>query len=200
MDCNTNISREYMILLSWTAIGAGGYCRRTLCPPNWLGQFLRVPRDFEIFHGGLFEQVLYWIGLDLFHDDTRTSGHISRRTLVNVSQSCFHSLNNYSSLTILSRSGGYLKITNYIISERRIPLLAGIPLCKSQELSQREHSMSRLCSIHHDIPVTMHTPGAYGQWSVFDHNGDNQSVVLGTTYGIWWPWYGQFEVGWLEPL
>ena len=22
----------------------------------------------------------------------------------------------------------------------------------------------------------------------------------GTSYGIWWPWYGQFEVGWLQPL
>ena len=33
-----------------------------------------------------------------------------------------------------------------------------------------------------------------------DHNGDNQSVVLGTRYGIWWPWYGQFKVGWLQPL
>ena len=41
---------------------------------------------------------------------------------------------------------------------------------------------------------------AYGQWSVFDHNGDNQLVVLGTRYEIWWPWYGQFGVGWLQPL
>ena len=54
--------------------------------------------------------------------------------------------------------------------------------------------MSQLCSIHHDIPVTLHTSGAYGQWSVFDHNGDKQSAVLGTRYGIWWPLYGQFEV------
>ena len=46
----------------------------------------------------------------------------------------------------------------------------------------------------------MHTPAAYGQWSVFDHNGDNQSAVLGTRYGIWWTWYGQFEVGWLQPI
>ena len=42
-----------------------------------------------------------WIGLDLFNHDTRPSGHISRPTQVNVSQSCFHSLNNYSSLIIL---------------------------------------------------------------------------------------------------
>ena len=113
------------------------------------------------------------IGLDLFNDDTRPSGHISRPTQVNVSQSCFHSLNNYSSLVTLYTSGGQLKLTNYIISDRRIPLFAGILLCKSQELSQREHSTSRLCSIHHHIPVTMHTPAAHGQWSVFDHNGDN---------------------------
>ena len=37
------------------------------------------------------------------------------------------------------------------------------------------YSMSQLCSIHHDIPVTLHIRGAYGQWSVFDHNGDKQS-------------------------
>ena len=144
---------------------------------------------------------LWLVGLDLFNDDTRTSGHISRPTQVNVSQSCFHSLNNYSSLIILYTSGGKLKLINYIISDRRIPLLAGILLCKSQELSRREHSTSQLCSIHHGIPVTMHTPAAYGQLPVFDHNGDNQLAVLGTEYGIWWPWYGQFEVGWLlQPL
>ena len=59
----------------------------------------------------------------------------------------------------------------------------------------RGYSMSQLCSIHHNIPVTLHTPGAYGQWSVFDHNGDKQSVVLGTRYGTWWPLYGRCEVG-----
>ena len=47
------------------------------------------------------EEKLDWIGLDLFNYDTRPSGHISRPTQVNVSQSCFHSLNNYSSLIIL---------------------------------------------------------------------------------------------------
>ena len=124
----------------------------------------------------------------------------SRPIQVNVSQSCFHSLNNYSSLIIFSTSGGQVESINYIISDRRIPLLAGIPLCKSQELSRREHSTSRLCSIHHDIPLTMHTPAACGQWSVFHHNGDSQLVVLGIRYGIWWPWYGQSEVGWLQPL
>ena len=117
-----------------------------------------------------------------------------------MSQSCFHSINNYSSPITLSSTGGQLKLAEYIISDRRIPLLAGIPLCKSQELSGREHSTSRLCNIHHDIPVTVHTSAAYGEWSVFDHNGDNQSAVLVTRYGIWWLWYGQFEVGWLQPL
>ena len=46
-----------------------------------------------------------WIGLDLFNDDTRPSGHISRPTQVIVSQNCFHSLNNYSSPIILSSLG-----------------------------------------------------------------------------------------------
>ena len=57
-----------------------------------------------------FAQLLWsenhWIGLDLFNDDTRPSGHISRPAQVNVSQSGFHSLNNYSSLIILYTSGG----------------------------------------------------------------------------------------------
>ena len=32
------------------------------------------------------KQALDWIGLDLFNDDTRPSGHISRPTQVNVSE------------------------------------------------------------------------------------------------------------------
>ena len=55
--------------------------------------------------------------------------------------------------------------------------------------------MSQLYSFRHDIPVTLQTPGANGNWSVFDHNGDKQSAVLGTRYGTSWPWYGQFEIG-----
>ena len=109
-----------------------------------------------------------WIGLDLFNDDTCPSGQISRPTQVNV-QSCFNSLNNLLKLKYIVQVWGLVEV-NCVISDRRIPLLAGIPLCKSRELSRRGHSMSQLCSIHHDIPVTLHTPGAYGQWSVFDHN------------------------------
>ena len=154
-------------------------------------------RDREVDRPSV--SLILLVGLDLFND-TRPSGHISRPTQVNVSQSCFHSLNNYSSPIILSRSGSKLKLTNYIISDRRIPLPAGIPLCKSQELSGKDYSTSQLCSIHHDTPVTLHTPRAYGQWSVFDHNGDKQLAVLGPRYVIWWPLYGQFEVGWLCPL
>ena len=135
--------------------------------PRWPRSWSRTPAFKSL---SLVLHVRDWIGLDLFNDDTRPSGHISRPTQVNVSQSCLHSFNNYSSLVTLYTSGGYL--TNYIISDRRIPLSAGIVLCKSQELFQREHSTSGLCSIH-NIPVTMHTPAAYSQWSVFDHNSDN---------------------------
>ena len=35
---------------------------------------------------------------------------------------------------------------------------------------------------------------------MFDQSGDNQSVVLGVRYRTWWPCYGQFEVGWLQPF
>ena len=36
-----------------------------------------------------------WIGLDLFNDDTCPSGHISRPTHVNVSQSCLYALTGF---------------------------------------------------------------------------------------------------------
>ena len=135
-----------------------------------------------------------WIGLDLFNDDTRPSGHISRPTQVNVSQSCFNSLNKLHKLNYKFQVWGLVEV-NYVISDRRIPLLAGIPICMSRDLSRRGYSMSQLYSIRHDIPVPLRTPGAYGQCWVFDHSGDKQWVVLGTRYGTWWPWYGQFGVG-----
>ena len=111
------------------------------------------------------------VGLDLFNDDIGPSGPISHPTQVNVSQSCFNALNILLKLNHIVQVWGLVAV-NCVISERRIQLLAGIPLCKSRELSRRVYSMSQLCSIHHDIPVTLHTLGAYGQWSVFDHNGD----------------------------
>ena len=140
-----------------------------------------------------------WIGLDLFTDDTRPSGHISRPAQVNVSQDCFNSLNKLLKLNYIVQVWGLVEV-NCVISDRRIPLLAGILLCMSRELSRRGYSMSQLCSIRHDIPVPLHTAGAYGQCWVIDHSSDKQSVVLWTRYGTWWPWYGQFEVGWLQPL
>ena len=107
-------------------------------------------------------EMMYWIGLDLFNDDTRPSGHISRPTQVNVSQSCFNSLNKLLKLNYVVQVWGLVEF-NCVISDRRIPLLAGIPLCMSQELSRRGYSMSQLCSIHQDIPAPLHTPGAYDQ-------------------------------------
>ena len=140
-----------------------------------------------------------WIGLDLFNDDTHPSGHISHPTQVNVSQSCFNSLNKLLKLNYIVQDWRLVEV-NCVISDRRIQLLTGILLCTSRELSRRGYAMSQLCSIRHNIPVPLHTPGAYDQCWVFDHSGDKQWVVLGTRYGAWWPWYGQFEVGWLQPL
>ena len=48
------------------------------------------PQDYNKL-GFTFEGWL--VGLDLFNDDTCPSGHISRPTQVNVSQTCFNSLN-----------------------------------------------------------------------------------------------------------
>ena len=144
-------------------------------------------------------QYLDWIGLDLFNDGTCPSGHISRPTQVNVSQNRFNSLNKLLNLNHIVQVWRLVEV-NCVISDRIIPLLAGIPLCMSRELSQRGYSLSQLCSIRHDIPVPLRTPGIYDQCWVIEHIGDRQWVVLGTRNGTWWPWYGQFEVGWLQPL
>ena len=139
---------------------------------------------------------LDWVCLTMTHV---LQDIISRPTQVNVSQSCFNSLNKLLKLNYIVQVWGLVEV-NCFISDRRFPLLAGIPLCMSRELSRKGYSMSQLCSIHHGIPVPLHTPGAYGQCWMFDHSGDKQSVVLGIRYGTWWPWYGQFEFGWLQPL
>ena len=44
-------------------------------------------------YGDDYQVLLDWIGLNFFNDDTCPSGHISRSTHVNVSKSCFYSLN-----------------------------------------------------------------------------------------------------------
>ena len=54
--------------------------------------------------------------------------------------------------------------------------------------------MSQLCSTHHDFVATLYIPGVCAQLSESGHNDGKQLVVLGTRYGILWPWYGQFGV------
>ena len=94
----------------------------------------------------VFHTSLDWIGLDLFNDDTGLSGHISRPTQVNVSRSCFNSLNKLLLLNYIVQVWGLVEV-NCVISDRRISLLAGIPLCMSWELSRRGYSTSQLWSI-----------------------------------------------------
>ena len=50
-----------------------------------------------------------WIGLDLFNDDTRPSGHISHPTKVDVSQSCFNSLNKLLKLNYVVQVWGLVE-------------------------------------------------------------------------------------------
>ena len=59
--------------------------------------------------------------------------------------------------------------------------------------------MSQLCSTHHDFVATLYIQGVCAQLSESGHNAGKQSVVLGTRYGILWPWYGQFVVGLSQP-
>ena len=59
------------------------------------------------------------VGLDLFNDETCPSGHISRPTQVNVSQSCFNSLNILLKLNYIVQVWGLVEV-NCVISDRRI--------------------------------------------------------------------------------
>ena len=52
------------------------------------------------------------ITLDLFNDDTHPSGHISRPSHVNVSQSCFHSLIKLLKPVYIVQVWGLVKINN----------------------------------------------------------------------------------------
>ena len=69
----------------------------------------------------IFEEtitLLTKIGLDLFNDDTRPSGHISRPTQVNVSQSCFNSLSKLLKLNYIVQVWGLVEIiVSYQIEE-----------------------------------------------------------------------------------
>ena len=92
-------------------------------------------------------RVVGLVGLDLFNNDTCPSGHISRPTQVNVSEEllsfskkpsytgkCASGLLSFSKQLLRSdhivHVWGYLKLINHIISDKRIQLLTGIPLCK----------------------------------------------------------------------
>ena len=141
--------------------------------------------------------------MHLFNDDTHPSGHISRPTQVHVSQSHFHSLNRLIKPDYIVQFWGIVKLKQIASvrgwfklgivfhiwsfkSDWGNSLLARSPICRSRELSQREYPMSQLCSSRHDFPVKLLTPGAYGQWSVFNHNGDSrcssgQDMGLGMT-------------------
>ena len=59
--------------------------------------------------------------------------------------------------------------------------------------------MSQPCSTHHGFVATLYIPGVCVQLSESGHNAGKQLVVLGTRYGILWPWYGQFVVGLSQP-
>ena len=99
-----------------------------------------------------FHSMDFRFGLDLFNNDTCPSGHISCPTQVNVYQSCFNSLSKLLKLNYIVQVWGLVDV-DCVISDRRIPLFTGIPLCKSRELSRRGYSMSQLCSIHHSSTV-----------------------------------------------
>ena len=63
----------------------------------------------------------FWIRLDLFNDDTCPSGHISRRTQVNVSQSCFNFLNKLHKLNYIVQVWTLVEV-NCVISDYKNPL------------------------------------------------------------------------------
>ena len=65
---------------------------------------------YQMVHALHYHTELYWIGLDLFNDDTCPSGHISRPTQVNVSQSCFNSLNILLKLNYIVQVSGLVEV------------------------------------------------------------------------------------------
>ena len=91
--------------LTWSGEGTATHfwcCTGPLYTPSWNTVELCMAKH----QVPIYDNRIALVGLDLFNDDTRPSGHISRPTQVNVSQSCFHSLNYYSSPIILSSTGG----------------------------------------------------------------------------------------------
>ena len=88
--------------------------------------YMTNERVFRVFVLNRLQARHWLVGLDLFNDNTCPSGHISHPTQVNVSQSCFNSLNKLLKLNYVVQVWGLVEV-NCVISDRRIPLLAGIP-------------------------------------------------------------------------
>ena len=151
--------------------------------------FERPPGVFAYIHCAM-----NWIGLHLFNDDTRPSGHISRPSQVGFSHRCLRSINEFwwrcSVVGINSTWECRQLVTDLIkvvldiwpfISDNRIQLLSEILLCKPPGSSQRGSSMSQLRSTHHDFVATLYIPEVCAQLSESGHNAGKQLVVLGTT-------------------
>ena len=117
-------------------------------------------------------------GLHLFNDHTRPSGHISCPTQVDVSQSCFHSLNRLIKPDYIVQVWGLVEVKKCICSSMIQVRNCPGELYRMSDNSNQENPAShknsttqvsgivfknQLCSIHHGFPVRLHTPGAYDQ-------------------------------------
>ena len=139
-----------------------------------------------------------WIGLRLFIDDTRPSGHISRPSQVGFSHGCLCSINEdlwWCSVVGINSTWECSHLVTDL--NRELCWIYGLSYqIKESSFSQKLYyaslgdrlkegsSMSQLCSTHHDFVATLYIPGVCVQWSESGHNAGKQSVVLGTRDGI----------------
>ena len=154
---------------------------------------------------------LDWIGLHLFNDDTRPSGHISRPSQVGFSNSYLCSINEDLWWCSVVEINSTLECSHLMTDlNKKLCWIYGLSYqIKESSFSQKLYRASLRDRLKEGLQwvncvvlifvATLYIPGVCVQWSESGHNAGKQSVVLGTRYGILWPCYGQFEVRLSQP-
>ena len=109
----------------------------------------------------LIPQLAGMVGLDLFNDDTRPSGHISRPTQVNVSQSCFHSLNKLLNSNLIVQVSGLVEGNKLHHIRKKNPTsrrnstmqVSGIVLKRVFNESTAYYSSQHSCNTAHSMSI-----------------------------------------------
>ena len=150
---------------------------------------------------------MYWIWLHLFNDDTRPSGLISRPSQVGFSHSYLCSINKVLWLCSVVGINSTWECRQLVTDlNKELYWIYGLSYkIKESSFSQKIYYASLGDRLKegpqwvNDFVAPLYIPGVCVQWSESAHNAGKQSAVLGTEYGILWPWYGRFEVGLSQP-